>query len=201
MIDEQGRTPNQEGQEPEDTQQQGETTQPVEQFDAEYVKKLRAEAAEYRRRLRQLEEKVKAQEEATLSEAEKLQRRLSELEREREHLLAERRERAMRYEVAVAAQKLGIVDPDAAVRLLDTSSLEFDESDRPVNVEEALKALVKAKPYLVAPHVSAGSPTNPATGTQRSATFTTSQIADRKFYEAHRDEIMKAVAEGRIVPG
>jgi hypothetical protein len=30
-------------------------------------------------------------------------------------------------------------------------------------------------------------------------TFTTAQIADRYFYTAHRDAIMKAASEGRIV--
>ena len=39
-----------------------------ERFDSEYVRKLRAEAADYRKRLRELEGKVRAEEEAKMTE-------------------------------------------------------------------------------------------------------------------------------------
>jgi len=68
--------------------------------------------------------------------------------------------------VMLAASKLGIVDPDAAFRLLDTASLEFDDNGQPKDVERALKALLSNKPYLAAGagHASA---TNPAGGTSK----------------------------------
>lgn len=174
-----------------------------ERFDAEYVKKLRAEAAEYRKRLRELEQTVKQHEEAKLSETERLQKRLAELEREQLSWQRERQEHTLKYETMLTASRLGIVDPEAAYRLIDLAALEFDEDGKPVNLEQALKDLLKAKPYLAGQQqtVTAGSPTNPATGQQRAGTFTTSQIADRRFYEQHRDEILRAMAEGRIVPG
>jgi len=172
-----------------------------EKFDAEYVRKLRAEAAEYRRRLRELEQAVKQHEEAKLSETERLQRRLAELEKERALWERERQERVLRYETMLAASRLGIVDPEAAYRLLDLSQLEFDEDGRPKNLEKALRELLRARPYLAGSPVPAGSPTNPATGVARAGVFTTSQIADRRFWEQHREEILRAMAEGRIVPG
>lgn len=174
-----------------------------ERFDAEYVRKLRAEAAEYRRRMRELEGQVKQYEEARLSETERLQKRLAELERELTHIQQERQERILRYETMLAAQRLGIVDPEAAYRLLDLSSLEYDDAGQPTNLEQALKQLVAKKPYLAGQgQLSAGAPTNPATGgPARTGTFTASQIADRRFYEQHREEILQALAEGRILPG
>jgi len=151
-----GQEPNDSGQEPQTDQsssagtdaQDGQEPKP-EQFDAEYVKKLRSEAADYRKRLRELEAKVKADEEAKLSEQEKLQKRLSELEREREAWALERQERTVRYEVMLAASKLNIVDPEAAYKLLDLSTLEFDDEGLPTNLDKSLKDLLKARPYLV----------------------------------------------------
>jgi len=199
---------NESGQAPQSDQQtaiagaQQDQASEQERFDAEYVRKLRSEAAEYRRRLRELEQAVKQHEEAKLSETERLQKRLAELEREQATWQRERQERTLKYETMLAASKLGIVDPEAAWRLLDISKLEFDEDGTPQKIEQALKDLLKAKPYLAGqPPAVAGSPTNPATGQQRAGVFTTSQIADRRFYEQHREEILRAMSEGRIVPG
>lgn len=156
------------GQEPQNQQQT------AEQFDAEYVRKLRAEAAEYRKRLRELEQTVKQHEEAKLSESERLQKRLAELEREQAAYQRERQERTLKYETMLAASRLGIVDPDAAYKLLDLAGIEFDEDGTPRNIEAALKELLKAKPYLAAqPAAISGSPTNPArTGAGANDAFT-----------------------------
>jgi len=146
----------------------------AEQFDAEYVRKLRAEAADYRKRLRELEQTVKQHEEAKLSETERLQKRLAELEREQAAYQRERQERTLKYETMLAASKLGIVDPEAAYKLLDLTRIEFDEDGTPRNIEAALKELLKAKPYLAAqPAAISGSPTNPArTGAGANDAFT-----------------------------
>lgn len=143
------------GQEPQNQQQTAAAgAQPgqepaAEQFDAEYVRKLRAEAAEYRKRLR-------------------------ELEREQAAYQRERQERTLKYETMLAASRLGIVDPEVAYKLLDLAGIEFDEDGTPRNIEAALKELLKAKPYLAAqPAASSGSPTNPArTGAGASDAFT-----------------------------
>lgn len=166
------------------------------QFDVEYVKKLRGEAAEYRRRLRELEQVVKQYEDAKLSETERLQKRLADLEQEQLAHQQERQERIVRYETMLAASKLGIIDPDAAYRLLDLASLEYNEDGTPKNLEKALRDLTRAKPYLVG--APSNAVTNPATGQRRAGTFTRQQIADRRFYEQHREEILQAMAEGRI---
>ena len=41
------------------------------------------------------------------------------------------------------------MDPDAAVALLDRSSLEFDDDGNPTNVASAMEQLLEARPYLV----------------------------------------------------
>ena len=124
--------------------------QEPERFDAQYVKQLRAEAADYRKRLREAEAKVQEHETASLTETERLQKRLADLEREQSAYQRERQERTVRYEVMLAASRLNIIDPDAAYRLLDLAALTFDDEGMPTNIDEALKGLLKARPYLQA---------------------------------------------------
>lgn len=164
--------------------------------ESEYVKKLRAEAAQYRTRLRELEAKVREDENAKLTEQERLQRRLAELEiaaAEKERIL---QERTVEYETKLKAASMGIVDPDAAWRLLDLAELEFDETGRPSNLEAALQKLIKAKPYLV--QTSQYAMTNPSRSQSTQTSFTRAQLRDPKFFSEHRAEIMRAMQEGRI---
>jgi len=194
--EERGQVPAAEGQEPEPETQIAEGQEPeAKTFDAEYVAKLRKEAAEYRKKMRELEKALKAKEEAELSEQEKLQRRLAEYEAKLADLERDRQERTLKYEVKLKASKLGVVDPDAAWKLLDPAALEFDEDGNPTNIEDALKALIKEKPYLAREPVPSVSPTNPP---RKTAVFTRSQLRDPAFYAAHREEIIAAMREGRI---
>ena len=161
MAETNGLEPTPDGQEPTGTEGQGTTTvegaegntplaqETSESFDAEYVKKLRSEAAEYRRKLRELETRVKEEDDKKLSETERMQRKLADLEKEAEQLKRDRQERTVRYETMLAASKLNIVDPDAAFRLMDASALEFDENGSPTNMEKVLQGLIKTRPYLV----------------------------------------------------
>lgn len=89
----------------------------------------------------------KEAEEAQLSQLERTQKQLSELQ---DHLQM-KQDRIVRYEIERQAQKLGIIDPDAAATLLlqNRSELELDEDGSPKNAEKLLEALVKNKPYLV----------------------------------------------------
>lgn len=160
-------------------------------------RKLSAEAAAYRRRVRELEAKLKQYEEAQLSETERLQRKISDLERQQAEWDRQRQETVLRYETMLAAQRLGIIDPDAAWRLLDLSSVEYDDEGNPTNIEAVLRGLVQKRPWLAGQ--SAMPASNPATGTAAMRTFTRSQLRDPAFFRQHRDEIMKAVAEGRIL--
>lgn len=170
-----------------------------ERFDAEYVRKLRAEAAEYRRRLRELESKVKSEEEAKMTEQERLQKRLAELERKEAEYQRVIQARTLEYEVKLLAVRLGIVDPDAAYRLLDLKQIEFDDDGRPVNLEKVIRDLIATKPYLVSQQATV-SPTNPAQGRiSGQQVFTRSQLRDPKFFAANREAIMQALREGRIL--
>jgi hypothetical protein len=56
------------------------------------------------------------------------------------------------------ARELGIIDPDAAYRLLDLAEVEYDETGRPTNIERLLRDLVRKRPYLVGSSASATNP-------------------------------------------
>jgi hypothetical protein len=59
---------------------------------------------------------------------ERLQEQLADRERELEQLRTSQREAVVNSAIGQAASKLGVVDLDAATKLIDRSALEFDDS-------------------------------------------------------------------------
>jgi hypothetical protein len=173
-------------------------TQP-ESISLEEAKKLRSEANSLRRRLKDFEDKAKADEDAKLSEQERSSKRIADLE----GLLARRdsdlKERTIRSATVVEAARLGFADPDDALRLLDPTALEFDDDGNPKNVASELAALAKSKPYLLTTRPAGSFDTGLGGGRSAGpATYTREQLKDPTFYAQHRDDIVKAHAEGRI---
>ncbi len=117
------------------------------------LKDVNGESAARRKRLEELETAEQARQQAQMSEAEKAvaaQKALTDKIVAYEQQVQALRQETVRYEVMLAAQGLSVIDLDAAYRLLDLGSLEFDEATgKPTNVEKALKDLINAKPYLV----------------------------------------------------
>lgn len=97
-----------------------------------------------------LEERLKAFEDAQLSEQEKAQKRIQELEQNAQQLAAERRDTLLRLAVSEKAGDLGIVSPRLALAALDKSQIEWSESGEPTNIDTALAKLVEDEPALVA---------------------------------------------------
>lgn len=155
----------QEGQAPEQStppQDGGDDSQKDDVTQAE-LKKLRAEAAKYRKQARDYEAKAEQQRQAAMSEDERREARIAELEAERQAYAERMRTLAIESAVALRSNALGFVDADAAVKLIDADALEFSDDGTPdaASVDLALRALLKAKPYLKAQQAP-GSPANPA---------------------------------------
>lgn len=91
------------------------------------------------------------------TEFERAQERADQLERENTSLKEAQRELRVGQIVLNEASKRDIVDPDAALKLLDRDSLTFDESGAPTNVGDLLDGLVKDKPWLARKGAPAGS--------------------------------------------
>jgi hypothetical protein len=104
--------------------------------------------AKYRKRIASFETAEQERQQANLSEMEKAQQRIAELEREKTALETQRQELRVREAIVGTASRLGFTDPADAIRLLDVASLEYADDGTPKDVEQALKALLAAKPYL-----------------------------------------------------
>lgn len=158
---------------PEPDPQAGEGTQDdsgnesdQESFDAAYVRKLRQENAGWRKRAQEAEAKVSEHEKSQLSETEQAQARIAELEASNQALEAQARRDRLERQVATDAPKHGIVDPDAAVRLLDLDRLDVADDGTIANLDDALKDLIRDRPYLAGQRGSGGGGARP----QESAT-------------------------------
>jgi len=103
----------------------------------------KSEHSKVQREAQNLRQRLKALEDAALSDSEKIAKELDELKTTMSTKDAE--VRSLRVEVLAA--RAGIVDPEAAAKLLDWEALG-DDADNPKKLEAALKQLVKDKPYL-----------------------------------------------------
>ena len=114
------------------------------------VARLKGEAAKYRRQLRDLEAKVQSEQDGKLGETERLTKKLAQYESTVNDLERTLQDLRLQHGVTSVASKLGIIDPDAAYKLLDLTEVEFDEAGNPTkdSLEGALKRLVKERPYL-----------------------------------------------------
>ena len=86
--------------------------------------------------------------EAEMSELEKAQAKLEKLKAEKQELEGQMRENRIRRAVEAKAVELNFHNPARAYDLMDRSELDVTD-DGVVGVDESLKALVKAEPYLV----------------------------------------------------
>lgn len=160
------------------------------------LRRARKQVAELRQRLKEYEAKVAQYEAAQKTETERYRDRVAELERAVAEAERQRQELLIRSSVINAAYRLGAVDPDAVFRLIDLSKVDFDEDGNPIGVEEAVKELLAARPYLRAvSQASQTSPTNPP----RQATLTPEQIRAMSVEEINRrwDEVRQALRAQR----
>lgn len=166
----------------------------------EYERKLaeaNKEAAANRVALKKYQEAEEAAKLATLTEQERLAKHANDLQAKYDADTSALTERIVRYEVERQASKLGIVDPDAAAKLIDWSALEYDEDGTPTNAETLLKDLLKARPWLantqqskVTP--SSGGATNPSRTAAANSGLSWDAISKMtsEQYNARRSEIM-----------
>ncbi len=106
---------------------------------------LRKENASHRTKLKKFEDDETQRTQAQMSEQEKLQKTAADLQSRYDSDTSALTERIVRYEVERQAQRLGIIDPDAAAQLIDWDALEYDEDGTPKNADTLLKDLLKAK--------------------------------------------------------
>jgi len=126
-------------------------------FSREYVEELRRENAKYRTSAKDLakqvedrDAKLKEHDDAEKSEVERLTAEKATLEQEIVKRDEAMTDQVIRTEVERAAAKAGVINPEAAYRLIDHDELEYEDG-KVAGVDKALKTLLKSEPYLVRP--------------------------------------------------
>ena len=80
----------------------------------------------------------------------------------------------MALKFAIGSAPTKVADVDVALSLIDKSKITFNDGGEPTNIDDLLKELVTAKPFLAG---AAGlSPTNPTNPARDGAKFTLEQI-------------------------
>lgn len=97
----------------------------------------------------------------------------------------------------------GVVDLEAALKLVDRSQIKVDETSGAVQgVDEAIKSLKEGKTYLFTAggqQQSIGAPTGGGNASNSApAKFKRSQLQDQAFYQANRAAIVEAMKNGQI---
>jgi small-conductance mechanosensitive channel len=142
------------------------------------AKANRLEADELKRFKEQVDaEKLSAEEKQELAR-QNLEKQLADLQSQHANATRQSQERIINYEVRLQAAQMGIVDPDAAARLLDWAEIEYDdESGAPTNVQALLNALISAKPYLKASPARSAPSSGGATNPSRTTTTASKEIS------------------------
>lgn len=108
------------------------------------------ELARHKSELGRREAAERAAKDAAMSETERLQSRIKELEDRDTAREAQRKADALRMSAITSASRLGFADVEDAVRFLDADRVEWKDDGSPRNVERLLGEVLASKPYLKA---------------------------------------------------
>jgi len=139
----------------------------VKAYEAEKAARREAEkkAREFAKDKVVLERRLQEIADKDLDEQTKKDRRLAELESERTALLQERQRTMVTMEVNRLQPKMGLVDVDAASRLLDWDLIEYGDDGKPANVEDLVRDLLREKPYMGGQRPAQSGSINTSSGT------------------------------------
>lgn len=124
------------------------------------LKKANAEAAERRKKLDAYEKAEADRKAADLSEVERAKKALADAQEAAKKMQAELSESRIKAAIEMEAVKMGFYDAADARALVDMSAVEIDEAGKVKGAADALKALAKARPYLLKPAQTAQSDTD-----------------------------------------
>lgn len=111
------------------------------------LQELRRSEARYRTENKRLTEAQQAAEDATLSEQERVAKRLAEAERRSAELEEQLREQRLRSAVLSVAGRLSD-EPEILLALLDRDAVEWAPDGTPKGLERQLRSIVEAHPKL-----------------------------------------------------
>lgn len=110
-------------------------------FPRVYVEELRRESAGYRTRAQTAEQELKALQEKAEKEREEVEAKVAAAEQRLSEV-------TIGNALTMEASRMGFIDPEDAVRLVDTSGVAMKEG-KVEGVQDSLKALAARKPHLL----------------------------------------------------
>lgn len=138
----------------------------------ESEKRLQRELRQAQTALSDVQAKLKEKEQAELSEQERAQARIRELEAREQELANTVRNAHLRGEVTAAAVKAGATKPDVLHRLIDPADIEWD-GDKPKNVDALVSDLKRQTPELFRAEHRTGSADGGSRGKQSQGSSST----------------------------
>jgi hypothetical protein len=134
-------------------------------------------------------------EEANKTELEKERGRAAKAEERAQKIEADAKEIRLRSAILTEAAKPDrkIVDTDAAIALLDRSTLELDADGNPTNIAKAMDSLLEQRPFLVADN--GGARGNADQGARKGGA---NQLTREDLSSMSPEEIQTADKEGRL---
>ena len=149
----------------------------------------------------ELLEKEKADaEEKALEGAKEFKQLAEKAKKERDDIQQKFAQSLQDNRIISEASKIGVVDIDTVLKLIDRSAISTDANGNVVGAVQAVQELLAAKPFLKGKQtVTIGSPTNPNPEAEAGAKrFKLSQISNPVFYRENEKDIQKAYALGLI---
>ncbi|MDF7641732.1 hypothetical protein PT279_09065 [Bifidobacterium sp. ESL0784] len=119
-------------------------------------------------------------------------RQFDEFQESQKTELQKAQDEAAKYKAEFEAQQVKSLQAETAAKNNIPVSLLT------ATTQDALDAQVKALLDFKTPQPASKSGVNVGTGSNEPPVFTQAQVSDPKFYHDHREEILKAMAEGRI---
>lgn len=113
------------------------------------LKAANAEAAARRIKLQEYEEAEQRRKEAEMSELEKLQAKYNREREAREAAERAAKQTTIRHAVELQASGMGFHNPADALAFMNGDTLSINDEGKVEGVEDALKELSEARPYLV----------------------------------------------------
>ena len=113
------------------------------------LKRVNAESAERRIKIREIEEAETARKEAEMSEIERAKAQAQKAEDALKEREAQYRQDRIRYAVEMTATQMQFHDPGDAYKLLNLSDVTVGEDGEVIGAKAALETLAKDKPHLI----------------------------------------------------
>lgn len=174
-------------------------------YDKAYVEKLRAEAAKHRTekqaekaRVDDLAKQLKALQDAQLSDEDRRKQEFEETKVRADTNESRAQDLQVQFQLALAAfdpaNEIG--DLNAAIKLIDRDTLEFDSAGKISNLQDALEALKRDYPSVVA---SKTNPPAPNTGmTNPSKRSSEKQISQADLKTMTPEKIVELHQAGKL---